>query len=263
MVILLVNFQGSEIIGLAASESNDAGKQMPKIAKHVAVRIVGLYVIPAFLLATIFPWQQMNLSDSVFATALQHYHLDKFAGAFAFVVLVAAFSCANSGFYAAVRSLYGLSKMRMAPSIFRKLNSSSIPHYAVYVSIAGVWIFLILSFKLTASAAFTNLLAMSGFTATICWICICWSQYNFRKQMLQKNVVEKMVFKTPLFPYIPLFGIWIQVLCLVLTLFNEDIRGAFYFGAPAMIIPCCVYFFISKRKSTKIIKEPIFLKKVF
>ncbi|MEY8714921.1 amino acid permease [Francisella philomiragia] len=263
MVILLVNFQGSEIIGLAASESNDAGKQMPKIAKHVAVRIVGLYVIPVFLLATIFPWQQMNLSDSVFATALQHYHLDKFAGAFAFVVLVAAFSCANSGFYAAVRSLYGLSRMRMAPSIFRKLNSSSIPHYAVYVSIAGVWIFLILSFKLTASAAFTNLLAMSGFTATICWICICWSQYNFRKQMVQKNAIEKMVFKTPLFPYIPLFGIWIQVLCLVLTLFNEDIRGAFYFGAPAMIIPCCVYFFISKRKSTKIIKEPIFLKKVF
>ncbi|XSZ47447.1 hypothetical protein ACP8HZ_01880 [Francisella noatunensis] len=42
MVILLVNFQGSEIIGLAASESNDAGKQMPKIAKHVAVRIVEL-----------------------------------------------------------------------------------------------------------------------------------------------------------------------------------------------------------------------------
>lgn len=191
MVILLVNFQGSEIIGLAASESNDAGKQMPKIAKHVAVRIVGLYVIPVFLLATIFPWQQMNLSDSVFATALQHYHLDKFAGAFAFVVLVAAFSCANSGFYAAVRSLYGLSKMRMAPSIFRKLNSSSIPHYAVYVSIAGVWIFLILSFKLTASAAFTNLLAMSGFTATICWICICWSQYNFRKQMVQKMQLKK------------------------------------------------------------------------
>ena len=199
MVILLVNFQGSEIIGLAAGESNDAGKQMPKIAKYVAVRIVGLYVIPVFLLATIFPWQQMNLSDSVFATALQHYHLDKFAGAFAFVVLVAAFSCANSGFYAAVRSLYGLSRMRMAPGIFRKLNSSSIPHYAVYVSIAGVWVFLILSFKLTASAAFTNLLAMSGFTATICWICICWSQYNFRKQMVQKKCCWKNGIQNTLF----------------------------------------------------------------
>lgn len=48
MVILLVNFQGSEIIGLAASESNNAEKQMPRIAKHVAIRIVGLYVIPVF-----------------------------------------------------------------------------------------------------------------------------------------------------------------------------------------------------------------------
>lgn len=263
MVILLVNFQGSEIIGLAAGESNNAGKQMPRIAKHVAVRIVGLYVIPVFLLATIFPWQKMNLNDSVFAVALQHYHLDKLAGMFAFVVLIAAFSCANSGFYAAVRSLYGLSKSRMAPSIFRKLNSASVPHYSVYVSIAAIWIFLILSFKLSASAAFTNLLAMSGFTATICWICICWSQYNFRKQLIKKKEDNKMLFKAPLFPYISLFGIWIQVLCLILTLFNHELRGAFYFGVPAVIVPCCVYFYLSKKKSTKLVNSPTSLKKVF
>ncbi|ADA78563.1 amino acid permease [Francisella tularensis] len=263
MVILLVNFQGSEIIGLAASESNNAEKQMPRIAKHVAIRIVGLYVIPVFLLATIFPWQKMSLSDSVFATALQYYHLDKFAAVFAFVVLVAAFSCANSGFYAAVRSLYGLSRARMAPSIFRKLNSLAIPHFAVYISIIAVWTFLILSFKLSASAAFTNLLAMSGFTATICWICICWSQYNFRKQLIRRNATDKILFKAPLFPYISLFGIWIQVLCLVLTLFNDELRGAFYFGAPAMIIPCCIYFFVSKKKNTKIVQRTISLKKVF
>lgn len=256
MVILLVNFQGSEIIGLAVSESDNADKQMPRIAKHVTIRIVGLYVIPVFLLATIFPWQQMNLSDSVFAA-------DKFAAVFAFVVLVAAFSCVNSGFYAAVRSLYGLSRARMASSIFRKLNSASIPHYAVYISILAVWTFLILLFKLSASATFTNLLAMSGFTATICWICICWSQYNFRKQLIQQNATSKVLFEAPLFPYISLFGIWIQVLCLVLTLFNDEIRGAFYFGAPAMIIPYCIYFFIYKKKNTKLVEGSTSLKKVF
>ncbi|MDE4938582.1 amino acid permease, partial [Francisella tularensis subsp. holarctica] len=46
MVILLVNFQGSEINGLAASESNNSEKQIPRNAKHVAIRIVGLYLIP-------------------------------------------------------------------------------------------------------------------------------------------------------------------------------------------------------------------------
>lgn len=151
----------------------------------------------------------------------------------------------------------------MAPSIFRKLNSSAIPHFAVYISIIAVWTFLILSFKLSASAAFTNLLAMSGFTATICWICICWSQYNFRKQLIRRNATDKILFKAPLFPYISLFGIWIQVLCLVLTLFNDELRGAFYFGAPAMIIPCCIYFFVSKKKNTKIVQRTISLKKVF
>ncbi|WP_150466891.1 amino acid permease [Francisella sp. SYW-9] len=262
MVILLVNFQGSEIIGLATSESNNAEKQMPRIAKHVAIRIVGLYVIPVFLLTTIFPWQKMNLNNSIFSLALEHYHLNKFASLFTFVVLIAAFSCANSGFYAAVRSLYSLSKSRMAPSIFRKLNSASIPHYSVYVSIIAIWIFLILSFKLSASAAFTNLLAMSGFTSTICWICICWSQYNFRKQLIKQKVTNNMLFKIPLFPYISLFGIWIQVLCLVLTLFNNQLRGAFYFGIPAMIVPCLVHFYLSKRKNTRLI-TPSSLKKVF
>ncbi|MDE4986480.1 amino acid permease, partial [Francisella tularensis subsp. holarctica] len=77
-------------------------------------------------------WQKMSLIDSVFATALKYYHLDKFAAVFAFLVLVASFSCANSGFYAAVRSLYGLSRASMAPSIFRKLSSAAIQHFAVY-----------------------------------------------------------------------------------------------------------------------------------
>lgn len=114
MVMLLVNFQGSEIIGLAASESTKIEHQMPKIARNVVIRIVGLYVVPVFLLVLIFPWQKMNLEDSVFALVLQTYHLDKLAALFAFVVLVAAFSCANSGFYAATRSLYSLSRARMA-----------------------------------------------------------------------------------------------------------------------------------------------------
>jgi AAT family amino acid transporter len=263
MVMLLVNFQGSEIIGLAASESDKIEKQMPRIARNVAIRIVGLYVIPVLLLAMIFPWQKMNLDESVFALALHNYHLDKLASIFAFVILIAAFSCANSGFYAAVRSLYGLSKAKMAPAKLKKLNSAAIPHNAVYITIISVWAFLILSFKLSASTAFANLLAMSGFTAAVCWICICWSQYNFRKKLIKDNPNTKMLFKVPLFPYIPLFGIWIQVLCLVLTLFNDDLRGAFYFGVPAMIIPCCVYFYLSKKKKLAKFIKPINLKKVF
>lgn len=248
MVMLLVNFQGSEIIGLAASESTKIEHQMPKIARNVVIRIVGLYVVPVFLLVLIFPWQKMNLEDSVFALALQTYHLDKLAALFAFVILVAAFSCANSGFYAATRSLYSLSRARMAPKIFRKLNSSAIPHYTVYISIVAIWIFLIFSFQLSASTAFANLLAMSGFTATICWICICWAQYNFRKKFIKEYPNKKMAFKVPFFPLVPLFGIWIQILCLLLTAFNQDLRGAFYFGVPAMIIPCLIFAYFSQKK---------------
>ncbi|MDE4967950.1 amino acid permease, partial [Francisella tularensis subsp. holarctica] len=74
--------------------------------------------------------------------------------------------------------------------------------FADYISIIAVWTFLILSFKLSASAAYTNLLAMSGFTATISWICIWWSQYNLRKHLIRRNPTDKILFKAPQFPYI-------------------------------------------------------------
>jgi AAT family amino acid transporter len=51
MVILLSNFQGSEIIGLTASESDDPMKSIPSALKTINYRIIGLYLIPTFLLA--------------------------------------------------------------------------------------------------------------------------------------------------------------------------------------------------------------------
>lgn len=248
MVMLLVNFQGTEIIGLAATESKNAQKQIPRIARNIVIRLVGLYIIPIFLLVLIFPWQKMNLDNSVFALALREYHLNYIAGIFAFVILVAAFSCANSGLYAATRALYGLSKSGMSPKIFKKLNSASVPYYSVTINIIAVWFFLLLSFKFSTTVAFTNLLAMSGVTATFCWICICWSQYNFRKKLIKKNRSKKMPFKVPFFPVLTLIGIWSQVLCLALMVVNDDLRAAFYFGLPTVVIPCVAYHFYYRVK---------------
>ncbi|MFC4891992.1 amino acid permease [Pseudofrancisella aestuarii] len=248
MVMLLVNFQGTEIIGLAATESKNAQKQIPRIARNIVIRLVGLYIIPIFLLILIFPWQKMSLDNSVFALALREYHLNYIAGIFAFVILVAAFSCANSGLYAATRALYGLSKSGMSPKIFKKLNSASVPYYSVTINIIAVWFFLLLSFKFSTTVAFTNLLAMSGVTATFCWICICWSQYNFRKKLIKKKSNKKMHFKVPFFPALTLIGIWSQVLCLALMVVNDDLRAAFYFGLPTVVIPCVAYHFYYKAK---------------
>ena len=95
MVIILVNFQGTEIIGLAAGECEKPEKSIPIAVRNVTWRIIALYIIPISLLISILPWDKAGLDESVFAAAVTQYGLSGFGAFFAFVILTAAISCSN------------------------------------------------------------------------------------------------------------------------------------------------------------------------
>jgi AAT family amino acid transporter len=56
MIWTLVNFQGSEIVGLSAAETQDPAKNVPAACKKVAFRIILIYLIPIFVLSLIMPY---------------------------------------------------------------------------------------------------------------------------------------------------------------------------------------------------------------
>jgi len=49
-------------------------------------------------------------------------------------------------------------------------------------------------------------------------------------------------YRMPLFPYVPLFGIWAQVLCLAFMIFTPELRSALYLGVPMLVVPMIVYY---------------------
>jgi AAT family amino acid transporter len=61
---------------------------------------------------------------------------------FSVVVIIAAFSCANSGVYGTVRSLYGLSSEGLTPKIFTKLNRFDVPLIGTIFTIVPTWMFI-------------------------------------------------------------------------------------------------------------------------
>jgi AAT family amino acid transporter len=242
MVIVLVNFQGSEIIGLAAGESKDPAQSIPKAIKNVSVRIISLYLVPILLLVSIEPWEKAGLSESVFAAALNNYGLNWAGGLFSFVVLTAAISCSNSGLYGCIRALYALSKEDMAPSWLGELNNKGVPKNAALFSIVGCWITIIAYSLDESKSIYTYMLALSGFSGAIAWISICWCQLNFRRRLKENGeTTEKLQYKTPWFPYLTHFGIWAQVGCLIVTVCNDDLRNSLYVGIPLLILPIVWY----------------------
>jgi AAT family amino acid transporter len=126
MVLLLVNYQGSEIIGLTAGESVDPSRMIPHAIRSVTFRILFIYIFPIFCLILIFPWEQASTANSVFADALKMYHLENAATAVSFVTLAAAISSSNSGIYGTIRSLSALSRLGWL-YLFATFTTGSIP----------------------------------------------------------------------------------------------------------------------------------------
>jgi len=241
MIIILVNFQGSEIIGLAAGECQEPEKSIPAAIRNVIWRILGLYIIPLLFLISIFPWNKASLEESVFAAALDVYGLMWAGKLFAFVVLTAAISCSNSGLYGCSRALYSLAKENMAPCALGVLDHNGVPRNSILISILGCWVGIAAYAVDSSKTLYTTLLALSGFTGAMAWISICWSQYNLRMSLRLSGNESKLKFRIPLFPYFTLLGIWVQVACLVVAAFAEDLRVSLMIGIPTLLVPMAVY----------------------
>ncbi len=235
MVIILVNYAGTEVVALASAETDNPTAHIARDCQRVAISIVILFVIPLFILVSIFPYSKATLNESVFASALNHYHFHWAAASISFVALTAAISCANSGLYGTVRALYGLGKEGLAPKFVTKLNAESIPGAATWMTVAGFWAFIPFYIFFKDTSFYIWLLAVSGFTGAICWLSISWSHLRFRK--MRDGTA-------PLWCYI---SISLQILCLSLIPFSKEFRGCLLIGIPALVIPI-LYIYLRDKK---------------
>lgn len=244
MVLLLVNYQGSEIIGLAAGESVNPARMIPRAIRNVTFRILFIYIIPVFCLVLIFPWQKAGLANSVFADALNFYGLHWAGAVTSFVTLTACLSCSNSGVYGIVRSLNALARNGMAPQKLAKLNRNFVPQNAGIVTLLSIWVLLAVGYFFGKSQLYIALLLVSGFTGATAWISICWAQIKFRQRLYQAGYLcSDLRYVTPGSPYTGIAAIVLMLVCLVFLVLNQDpiYKWSFYIGTACFVIPIVVY----------------------
>ena len=250
MSLIVNNYLGSELIGLAAGESKDPEKTIPKAVRSVTFRIIAMFVIPMFLVSMIYPWTSANPNEgSVFADALSSHGLQGVGIILSLVVIAAGISCANSGIYGSTRALYGMSSVGMAPKWMGKLNKNGVPRNAIYVAMIPAWIAMFFySSPTIGDSVYTILCSMSGFTGLMYFIVICWCQYKFRRNLQKLGVDAKKILKftMPGFPYFTLAGI-IVMLAIMVSIFFGDMRLSAIVGLPVLIIPMVIYKLFGKK----------------
>ena len=247
MVLLLVNYQGSEIVALAAGESIDPGRMIPFAIRNVSLRILFIYIIPVLCLVLIFPWEEANMQNSVFADALNFYGLKWAGAATSFVTLTSALSCSNSGVYGVVRALNALARNGMAPPALAALNRNAVPQNAGIVTLISIWVVLMGSYFFSQTNLYISLLLISGFTGAIAWISLCWAQINFRKLLYKSGyTTADLQYATPGSPYTGIIAILLMIGSLVFLVFSDDIsyKIAFLIGLISLVFPIIVYQYL-------------------
>ncbi len=239
--ILLVNYQGSEIIGLASAETKNPQESIPKSAKNTAYRIVGMFVIPMFLLCLIFPASKAGVASSVFADALEADGFGWLGILFTVVVLISAFSCANSGFYAGVRTIRGLAIEGLLPKFLISLNAKNAPQNAALLMAAGCCLALAGTKLFGESKVFASLLSMSGITGALCWISFGVCLYIYRRK-LAANGYSKADVKAPAnLLFVMVLAVLVQSAGIISLAFSGDYQLPFFTSSGLMIAAMVIY----------------------
>lgn len=217
------SFQGTELVGVAAGESENPQKNIPRAIRQVFWRILLFYVLAIFVIGLIIPYTHPDLAGgdvdqvgkSPFTIIFEKAGFAFSASVMNAVILTSVLSAGNSGMYASTRMLWTLAKEGKAPQIFAKLNRRGVPIYAL-IATAAVGMMAFLSSLVGEGKIYVWLLNASGLSGFIAWLGIAISHYRFRKAfVVQGKDIKDLPFRAKWFPYGTLFAF---VLCMIVIL---------------------------------------------
>ena len=213
------SYQGTELVAIAAGETEDPRKNVPAAVRKTFFRILFLFCLMIFFIGLLVPYDNPDLlSDASDATASPLVIAAKLAGVKVLpsiinaVLLTAVLSAANSNVYSGSRILVGLAKERLAPSWFARASKGGVPYYAVTFTAAfGLLGFLNLS--ASGGEVFDWLLNITGVAGFISWACILVCHIQFMRALAVRGVSrDTLPYKAPLQPYLSYYGLFFNVL---------------------------------------------------
>ncbi|MCB4943634.1 amino acid permease [Streptococcus mutans] len=242
-VMLAVNyaFSGTELIGIAAGETNNPKEAVPKAIKTTIGRLVIFFVLTIVVLASLLPMKEAGVSSAPFVDVFDKMGIPFAADIMNFVILTAILSAGNSGLYASSRMLWSLANEGMISPRVVKINEHGVPMRALLLSMAGAVLSLFSSIY-AADTVYLALVSIAGFAVVVVWLSIPMAQINFRKEWLKSYAQEDLFYKTPFTPILPYITIMLLLISIIGIAWDASQRAGLYFGIPFILL-CYLYYY--------------------
>lgn len=217
-------FAGTELVGLAAAETQNPRKTLPIATKQVFWRITLFYVLSVFIVGTLVPYDDERLLSgsskwdakaSPFVISIQNAGIDVLPSVMNAVILISVLSVGNSAIYGSSRTLAALAEQGQAPYLFAYIDRSGRPLFAICcASMLGALAYAA-STKFQVDL-FAWLIALSGLSSIFTWGSICACHIRFRRAWkVQGHSLEDLAWVSPVGVTGSYLGLGMNILILI------------------------------------------------
>jgi L-asparagine permease len=227
-------YAGVEMVGVAAGETDNPRRIIPKAVNSVGWRIAIFYVGSVLLLTMLLPSSMYKSGESPFVTALDKIGIPGSAGIMNIVLITAALSSVNSGLYTTGRVLRSLAFNGSAPTLLSKMSKGGVPYAGVLLTAFIYFLGVILNLFVPKSA-FDIALEFSAVGIIGMWSMIMISHWAMWRAT-QRGLLERQEFRLPGAPYTNFVTLAFLLFVLAMTWFDGTTGKIVIFGIVPIVI---------------------------
>ena len=263
------SYGGSEMVVVAAGETENPRRNIPKAVRRVIWRIAICYVGSIFLVTLCVSSRDHRLLNAIdsgtsnagaspFVIAIENGGIQALPSIINAVILTSALSAGNSFFYASTRILYATALDGKAPRILR-YEKFGVPYGCVAVT-AALSLFVYLNVSSSSADVFFWISNLSSVSTLIVWSSIAITYIRFYRGLKHHGIPRSSLpFRSPFQPYLAYFAVIFSSTVAFFNGFDAFFPGHFSaktFVPPYIDIPIFLCLFLGYKfiKGTKFVK---------
>ncbi len=244
MLIVMFTYAGFEIIGLAASETREPHRTVPRAIRYTVAALTGLYIVSIIVLLPLIPVGELNEEQSPFVLALSRWNMGWAGSVMSFVLMTAIFSTMLASMFGLGRMMRSLAEEGHAPGWLKDKNN--IPRKGILFSGAAMLAGLFFGFILPKQV-YLFLVSSGGFALLFTYLIIMLTHYRFRRR---NGCPPCGSCQLPLFPFTSLLAI-ASIIAIILSM--PLVSGQQYglFAGLGLVFLYIILYRIKKRIAKK------------
>lgn len=222
LLIVIFAFGGTEVVAIAAAESEDPVHNVRRAVVNVIWRILVFYVGSVMLIVTILPWNDPGVLSGPFVAVLRVVGIPGVDVLMEVIVVIALLSALNANIYAASRMVRSLAQRGYAPRSLARLSDKDTPWVAVLASIS-LGLANVVFNALAPGRVLTALLNVVGSTLIVVWTSVALSQVSLRRRADRDGTPSPA--RMPFYPVGSVIALVLLVGIIALSFFSATTRN--------------------------------------